>query len=292
MDRELATFSIVAADLAAGEWGVAVQSRFLAAGAVVPWARAGVGAVATQAWARVTFGPGGLELLARGLDAEAVVERLLDGDNGREWRQLAVVDRSGRAHAFTGRCCLPWAGHLTGDGFACQGNILAGEDTITAMRDAYLGTAGQVLADRLLAALEAGQTAGGDRRGQQSAALYVAKPGGAYDGAHDRYLDLRVDDHPAPIAELGRLLDLNKLTFFKPYAPARVGLDSEVITRIQLCLQMLGFQRVEPTGEFDDVTRTALDAYLEGKPALDGGAIHGAVLQALQEAALARRLKA
>lgn len=211
----VATFSIVARDPRAGELGVAVQSRFLAVGAVVPWARAGVGAVATQAWANPTFGPRGLELLAQGEAPEAALARLLEGDPGRERRQVALLDAQGRAAAHTGKECLPWAGAVTGEDFACLGNILAGEEVVRAMARAFRETSGD-LGDRLLAALEAGQAAGGDLRGRQSAALLVVREGAGYGGLTDRYRDLRVDDHPEPIRELRRIYELHRRTFPPP----------------------------------------------------------------------------
>ncbi|HCC32355.1 MAG TPA: fimbrial assembly protein FimA [Clostridiales bacterium] len=210
----LSTFSIVAVDLNAREWGVAVQSKFLAVGAVVPWAQAEAGAIATQAWANVAYGPEGLKLLAAGRPAAEVVDFLTRGDDGREDRQLGVVDGKGEAAAFTGARCFPWAGHVVGEGFSCQGNILVGPETVHAMAEAYLSTRGN-LAGRLVDALAAGQQAGGDRRGQQSAGLLVVRDKGSYGGYIDRYIDLRVDDHPRPIEELRRLVKLFHLCFSK-----------------------------------------------------------------------------
>jgi uncharacterized Ntn-hydrolase superfamily protein len=204
------TFSICAADPAAGEVGVAVQSRYFAVGAVVPWARAGVGAVATQAAGVAAYGPAVLELLARGLAPDEALERALADDDGRETRQLGAVTADGRASALTGSECLSWAGHRVGDGYAVQGNILAGESVVARMERAFLDTRGQ-LAERLVSALEAGQAAGGDVRGQQSAAVVVERVGAAADSRDgvDRVCDLRVDDHAAPIAELRRLLGIH-----------------------------------------------------------------------------------
>jgi uncharacterized Ntn-hydrolase superfamily protein len=204
-----ATFSICAVDPAAGEVGVAVQSRYFAVGTVVPWARAGVGAAATQAAGVAAFGPQVLSLLESGLEPEAALARVLEPDDGRETRQLGVVTAVGRAAAFTGSECNPWAGHQTADGLAVQGNILAGADVVAEMRRAYVETDGS-LAERLVSALEAGQEAGGDVRGQQSAALVVERRGAASELREgiDRVCDLRVDDHPEPIAELRRLLGI------------------------------------------------------------------------------------
>ena len=204
------TFSIVGFDAASGDIGVAVQSKYFAVGAVVPWARAAVGAVATQAAGRAAYGPEILKLLAEGLEPAAAIERALAEDEQRETRQLGVVDATGRAAAFTGSECNDWAGHATGSGYAAQGNILAGEAVVTEMARAF-ETTGGALAERLTAALEAAQAAGGDRRGQQSAALVVERPGGIFGSREgiDRIVDLRVDDHEEPIRELRRLLDIH-----------------------------------------------------------------------------------
>lgn len=205
----VATFSVVGYDSATGDLGIAVQSKFFAVGAVVPWAKAGVGAIATQAFANTTFGPRGLELLAQGHDAAGVTQLLTESDSLRERRQLGVVDAHGRAASFTGKDCMAWAGHESGDGFTVQGNILASPEVVAAMARAWRETRGMV-GDRLLAALEAGQAAGGDSRGQQSAALLVVREGGGYGGFNDRWCDLRVDDHATPIAELRRVYSIWK----------------------------------------------------------------------------------
>ena len=202
---EVATFSICAFDPATGDLGVAVQSRVFAVGVVVPWVRADVGAVATQALANPAYGPDGLDLLDDGRSAEEVVEALTQADRGRMRRQLGVVDARGRAAAFTGAGTFDWAGHVVGPNFCCQGNILAGRAVVEGMAKTYESAPGS-LAERLVAALAAGQAAGGDKRGRQSAALLVARRFGGYLGANDRYIDIRVDDHPTPIEELGRLL--------------------------------------------------------------------------------------
>jgi len=213
------TFSIVAFDPKTGDLGVAVASRVLAVGAVVPYAQAGVGAIATQAFANTTYGPKGLALLRKGLTPEQVLKRLLAEDKDREHRQVGIVDAKGRAIAFTGKKCLPWAGHLVGKGYAVQGNILAGEQVVKAMAQAFENTKGE-LAERLMAALEAGESAGGDARGKQSAALLVVRKGGGYGGFDDRYIDLRVDDHPEPVKELRRLLTM-KLAWARLLEAAR-----------------------------------------------------------------------
>jgi uncharacterized Ntn-hydrolase superfamily protein len=211
--RIISTFSVVAYDPATESWGVAVQSRFLAVGNVVPWAEAGVGAVATQALANPRFGPLGLGMLKQGRSAEETVAELIAADPGREQRQVGVVDRHGRAAAFTGAECFPWAGHVVGEHFCCLGNILAGETVVIEMAAAMKRHADEQFVDRLLAALHAGQAAGGDSRGQQSAALLVVRAAGGWGGYTDRAVDLRVDDHVAPITELARLVALHREMF-------------------------------------------------------------------------------
>ena len=207
------TFSIVAADPAAGEVGCAVQSRYFAVGAVVPWAKAEVGAVATQAAGVAAYGPKLLGLLEDGLDPSTALERALADDPGRESRQLGVVTADGRAAAHTGSACLAWAGHRVGNGYAVQGNILAGEAVVTELERAFLETRGPTLADRLVSALEAAQAAGGDARGQQSSAIVVERAGAAAESREgiDRVCELRVEDHPEPIAELRRLLGIHQV---------------------------------------------------------------------------------
>lgn len=265
------TFSIVAADPASGEIGVATQSKFLAVGAVVPWARAGVGGVATQAFADPTFGPRGLALMADGLAAPDVVGRLLDGDEKREERQVGVVDASGRAASFTGSACFEHAGSVTGDGFACQGNILAGEGVVPAMADAFSAASGR-LADRLIEALHGAQRKGGDRRGQESAALLVVREGAGYGGNNDRYIDLRVDDHPEPIEELARLLDLHRLYFDRPDPATLLAVDEPLWSEIGERLRKLGL--LAPGGDrmaalFDYVGMENLEERWAGPERLD-----------------------
>ena len=214
----VATFSVVAADPRTGEVGVAVQSRFLAVGAVVPWAQAGAGAVATQSLANTTYGPEGLRLLAAGKSPDDVVKTLTEKDPARAVRQLGVVSADGRAATFTGAECNAWAGGRIGRNFAVQGNILAGEAVVQAMAESLEKSEGGELAQRMIDALAAGQAAGGDKRGMQSAALLVVREGWGYAGLSDRYRDLRVDDHATPIAELQRLYDLHKALFPQPAA--------------------------------------------------------------------------
>jgi uncharacterized Ntn-hydrolase superfamily protein len=201
------TFSIVAHDPSNGDLGVAVASRFFAVGSVVPWAQAGVGAIATQSYANTTYGPKGLALLASGVPAPEVVQRLTSEDTNAARRQLAVVDSQGRVGAFSGDGCHPWAGSRQGKAYSVQGNLLVGEGVVDAMAKAFEASTGE-LAERLVAAMEAGERAGGDARGRQSAALYVVRRAGGYAGESDRYIDLRVDDHPRPIVELRRLLEM------------------------------------------------------------------------------------
>jgi uncharacterized Ntn-hydrolase superfamily protein len=200
------TFSIVAADPESGEVGVAVASRFFAVGTVVPHARAGVGAVATQSYANTDFGPHGLSLLSHGNPPKQVLEVLLGNDKGRTRRQVGLVTAEGKSASYTGSDCNAWAGGRSGPNYAVQGNILTGEKVVVEMEKAFLSTAGKPLGERLFAAIEAGDAAGGDSRGKQSAALLVCRKGGGYGGYTDRAIDIRVDDNPDPIAELGRLL--------------------------------------------------------------------------------------
>ena len=200
MDKLIHTFSIVAYDPRKREWGVAVQSKFLAAAAVVSWARANAGAVATQSYANVTYGFRGLDLMQEGLSAEDTIQQLIENDENMDQRQVGVVDKTGKAASFTGKKCNEWAGHIVGEGYACQGNILV-PGTVEAMAEKFeeVRRGDGELADWLVSALEAGQEAGGDKRGRQAAGLLVVREGGGYGGDNDRYLDLRLDDHPYPI---------------------------------------------------------------------------------------------
>ena len=242
MREIVATFSIAAFDPETDSMGVAVQSKFLAVGSVVPWARAGVGAVATQAMANFNYGPRGLGLMAEGRTAEETVESLTNADEGRDHRQLGVVDARGRAASYTGSGCFDWAGGVTGEHYAAQGNILVGPETVDAMARAYEGTDGD-LAARLLAALGAGQEAGGDSRGEQSAALLVVREGGGYGGDNDRVIDLRVDDHPHPIEELIRIRDLHTLYFGETVPEDVVAIDGDVREQVVASLRNLGYLR-------------------------------------------------
>src|SRR5579862_6373338 len=200
----VATYSIAACDLEAKQWGVAVQSKFLAVGSVVPWAEAEVGAIATQAYANPRYGPDGLALLREGHSASEVVERLVAEDEGRDERQVGVVDAGGRSASWTGPGCMDWAGHRNGDCYAAQGNILVGEDTVAALAATFEANPRLPLTQRLIECLVAAQAAGGDRRGQQSAAVLVVERNGGYASLSDSLVDLRVDDHERPIEELRR----------------------------------------------------------------------------------------
>ena len=251
------TFSIVAYDREAQEWGIAVQSKFLAVGAVVPWAQAGVGAVATQSYANTSYGPEGLALMAQGLGAQETLDRLVAADDGRARRQVGLVDAQGQAATFTGDECHAWAGGVVGTHYAAQGNILVSAATVEAMAKRFEDAKGE-LVDRLVAALAAGQAAGGDRRGQQSAAVLVVRPKGGYGGYNDRYLDLRVDDDPAPIERLAALVDLHHL-FFKPPAPGEmVAIEGELVEEIQHILQWAGYYEGPLSGNYDAATQRAL----------------------------------
>jgi uncharacterized Ntn-hydrolase superfamily protein len=269
------TFSIVAADPERGEWGVAVQSRFIAVGAVVPWAEASQGALATQARANVTYGPRGLELLRAGKSAEEVVRTLTGSDPKAAHRQLGVVDAKGRSAAYTGKECLNWAGHRIGEGFCCQGNILFGAAVVEGMARTFETTPGD-LPERLLAALTAGQREGGDRRGMQSAALLIVRAGGGYDEGSDRWVDIRVDDHPSPIEELQRLFQLYDLTLLSREDPTTlVPLSGDVARTVQHQLTVLGFRSGRDTGNWDAPTQAAFERFLnennfENKARTDG----------------------
>jgi uncharacterized Ntn-hydrolase superfamily protein len=255
------TYSIVAYDAAAKEWGVATQSKFLAVGAVVPWAQANAGAIATQSYANTSFGPQGLALLSAGLSAQETLDRLLAADEGREHRQVGVIDQQGGAATFTGKDCHAWAGGLIGNGYAVQGNILVGEETVKAIARGFDAASGE-LADRLVTALAAGQAAGGDRRGQQSAAVLVVRERGGYAGFNDRYLDLRVDDDSRPIARLQQILELHHLYFAKPDPATLIPIDAALARELQRLAQRSGHYRGAMTGEYDAATRAAVEALI------------------------------
>ena len=247
----VATYSIAACDLDAGQWGVATQSKFLAVGSVVPWAKPGVGAVATQAYANPRYGPDGLELLEQGLAAGDVVERLTAADDGRDYRQLGIVDAKGESATFTGLACMAWAGGLSGESYAAQGNILVSGATVDALAVSFEGSGGRPLAGRLIDALAAAQAAGGDRRGQQSAALLVVERDGGYGGLSDSAVDLRVDEHPAPVEELARLYRIHQALFGRTPAEEWIELDTALEQELRDRLARLGFQ-----GDLADAYRT------------------------------------
>lgn len=271
------TFSIVAADLERQEWGVIVQSKFIAVGSVVPWAQAKVGAIATQAEANMRYGPDGLALLAKGFSAEDVVKQLTSTDPRRDHRQVGVVDSQGKAATHTGVKCMEWAGHVTGNGFSCQGNILARKDVVEEMARTMEGTQGD-LAVRLLAALAEGQRMGGDRRGMQSAALYVAKMDSSYGSTTDRYIDIRIDDHPSPIEELTRIFHIYDMTLLSREDPATlVPLSRETIVGVQADLRACGYFHGQASGRWTQATKDAWSRYLgvnnfENKDRQDGKA--------------------
>ena len=243
----VSTYSIAACDLERGQWGVATQSKFLAVGSVVPWAEPGAGAIATQAYANPRYGPDGLALLRQGLSADEVVRRLTEADDGRDERQLGVVDGAGRGATYTGTACLDWAGGRTGDGYAAQGNILVSGDTVDALAESFAAER-RPLAERLIDALAAAQAAGGDRRGQQSAALLVVERDGGYAGLSDTLVDLRVDDHEAPVEELRRLYGLHQQLFGKTPRDQWLPVDDELRGRDRRPARRLGYERLARLG--------------------------------------------
>jgi uncharacterized Ntn-hydrolase superfamily protein len=238
----VATYSIAACDLDAGHWGVATQSKFLAVGSVVPWAEPHVGAIATQAYANPRYGPEGLRLLRDGLSARETVDRLTGGDDGRDHRQVGIVDATGESATFTGDECMDWAGGVAGPGFAGQGNILVSEATVTALAETFAATAGRPLADRLLECLSAAQAAGGDRRGQQSAALLVVESDGGYAGLSDSLVDLRVDDHADPVGELARLHRIHRALFGATPRQEWLPVDNALADELRGHLARLGYE--------------------------------------------------
>jgi len=270
----VATYSIVACDLETKQWGVAVQSKFLAVGSVVPWAEPEVGAVATQAYANPAYGPDGLALLRDGLSASEVVERLTSADEGRDERQVGVVDAHGGSATWTGPACNDWAGHRTGTGYAAQGNILVGEETVAALATTFEATGQQPLAERLLECLAAAQAAGGDRRGQQSASLLVVQRNGGYAGLSDVLVDLRVDDHERPILELRRIYELHHRLFGLSPREDWLPLEGELRTEVDERLARLGYDSLDAWAGVEN-----LEERVDGNDAIDP-----VVLDALREA--------
>jgi uncharacterized Ntn-hydrolase superfamily protein len=256
----VATYSIIGFDPHTGELGVAVQSKFLSVGAVVPWAKANVGAIATQAGANTSFGPKGLDLLEKGFHPSEVVEILLKNDPDREIRQFAIIDAKGNTAAYTGKDCFDWAGHLEGVNCSAQGNILVNQETVASMVQSFENSTG-TLAERLIKALDDGQAAGGDSRGKQSAALYVVKENGGYAGHNDRLFDLRVDDHPEPIKELARLYDLHQLYFPKYQNASLAKIEGNLVFDIQNLLQKTGYLKEETSSVYNEPVKQALKAF-------------------------------
>ena len=281
------TFSIVARDPINGDLGVIVQSKFPAVGSVVPWAKANIGAIATQAWANVGYGPNGLNLLENGHSASETLKTLLNEDERREHRQIGIVDAKGQAVAHTGKECMEWAGQIVGDGFACQGNILAGEDVVIEMAEAYEITEGDLI-DKLFAGLIAGQSAGGDRRGMQSAAILVVREKGGYEGGNDRYVDVRVDDHPTPIDELVRIFNIYDMTLLSREDPhLLMRIEGDLLAIIQEALVTLGYLDKVYADFFDQKTKSALTEWINSNnfenKARDDGTIWPSVVDFLLE---------
>ncbi|QHJ70657.1 DUF1028 domain-containing protein [Planococcus halotolerans] len=257
-EQLVATFSIIGADPKTGEVGVAVQSKFLAVGAVVPWAKANVGAVATQSWANTKFGPEGLELLEKGLSPDEVIEKLVADDPGRNLRQVAVINAQGEASAFTGEECFDWAGHKVGKNHSAQGNILVSEETVAAMSRSFEQST-DPLAERLIKALAAAQHAGGDSRGKQSAAVYVLQEGAGYGGYNDVKVDLRVDDHPEPIEELLRLYELHKV--FGESSDEQLAIEGELFEEIKGHLVRRGLLDSTDHAGYNETVKEALKTF-------------------------------
>jgi uncharacterized Ntn-hydrolase superfamily protein len=269
MARRVSTYSIAACDLEAGRWGVATQSKFLGVGSIVPWAEAQVGAVATQSYANPRYGADGLALLREGLTAEEVVERLTSADDGREHRQLGIVDREGRSATFTGAECQSWAGGRTGPCYAAQGNILVSGETVDAIAETFEATAGKPLEERLLDCLDAAQAAGGDSRGQQSAALLVVEKDGGYAGLWDVLFDLRVDDHERPLEELRRIYALHVAIFGQTPKDEWIRVDDELGTELGERLARLGYEGELSDALFRWAGNENLEERLDGVEAID-----------------------
>jgi uncharacterized Ntn-hydrolase superfamily protein len=258
---QLSTFSIVAFDSKDAAWGIAVASKFPAAGAVVPWARADAGAVATQSYANTSFGPRGLEMMSAGLSAPETLDALIAEDEGRDLRQVGLVDKDGKAATYTGKDCFEWAGGLTGEGYCVQGNILVGEAVIQAMADGFEHASGE-LPERLLSALIAGDQAGGDQRGRQSAGLLVVKAEAGYGGFNDRWIDYRVDDHDDPVPKLTDLLELHHLYFEKSPAEEELPIEGEICRKLQEIMIQQKYDVDSASGKYDKNTQQALRQFL------------------------------
>lgn len=280
------TYSIVAYDRSENAWGIAVASKFLAASVVVAWARAGAGAVATQAHANASYGIRGLELMEDGYSAEEVVNVLISNDPDRDVRQVGLVDKNGNAATYTGQSCHEWAGGLTGDGFAIQGNILTDKDVIQMMKKTFVSDHDQPIHWRLYRTLLAGEQAGGDLRGKQSAAILLVKENGGYGGFTDRWIDYRVDDHPHPVIRLGEILELHDLYFQKSPRADQVQLTGAPLRKLQKIMKRLGFYRGDINGRYDAQTRKALESFVgtenfEERAYLDDGRIDRPVYEYL-----------
>jgi uncharacterized Ntn-hydrolase superfamily protein len=274
----VSTYSIAACDLDAAQWGVAVQSKFLSVGSVVPWAEPEVGAIATQAYANPRYGPDGLALLRDGLSAEEVVQRLVATDDGRDERQVGIVDAHGGAAAFTGPECHAWAGHRTGPSYTAQGNILVGKETVDALAETFEATATLALEQRLIDCLAAAQAAGGDRRGQQSASLLIVERNGGYAHLSDVVVDLRVDDHPRPIEELRRLYALHHRLFGVTPRNEWLQLGGALCDEVRDRLTRLGYERELAAALLDWAGVENLEQRVDGADSIDP-----VVLEALRE---------
>ena len=260
IQRRISTFSIVGFDPDTGEIGIAVQSKFLGVGSVVPWARAGIGAIALQSWSNTSYAESALKMMSEGVHPEEIMAVLTGPDDMREQRQVGIVDCKGRSATYSGSSCMDWAGGICGENFAAQGNILVGKATVDALAETFISGKGD-LSSRLTSALAAGQKAGGDRRGMQSAALYIAKAGGGYGGYNDRYVDIRVDDHPDPINELCRILTLWRLQFFKTRPGNVEPISGEVKDFILDILARENYYR-GPQGSWDTQMQKAFTAFI------------------------------
>ena len=280
------TFSIVAFDSSASAWGIAVASKFPAAGAVVPWARAGAGAVATQSYANTSYGPLGLDMMTSGMSASDALEKLIADDEGRDLRQVGLVDLEGRATTYTGKDCFDWAGGLTGEGYCVQGNILVGEVVIQSMAAAFESAEGE-LPERLMIALLAGDRSGGDKRGRQSAGLLVVKPEGGYGGYNDRWIDYRVDDHVDPVPRLIGLLELHHLYFEKSPPEEELSIEGEILNTLQAMMIQQGYKLNATNDAFNTITQKALRQFLgnenfEERADFDAGLIDAPVYEFLK----------
>ena len=264
----VSTYSIAACDPDARQWGVATQSKFLAVGSVVPWAEPEVGAIATQAYANPRYGPSGLALLHEGLSAQEVVDRLTAADEGRDHRQLGVVDREGRAATYTGKECMEWAGGRTGTCYAAQGNILVSAESVDAIAETFEGSSGP-LAERLLDCLDAAQAAGGDRRGQQSAALLIVERNGGYAGLSDEVVDLRVDEHPRPLAELRRIYGMHQAIFGKTPPDQWLDMDDDLAREVRDRLAKLGHEGELGDAFFEWAGKENLEERVDGVERID-----------------------